>query len=144
MYGILLSCWAGAPSRYLEFLDKLQKWICRNVGPSLAAFLEPLAHHRNVASLSLLYKYYFGRWSSGLAQLVPLPFSRGSSTCYCDRLHHFSVAMARCDKDVYVNSFFPSTARLWSCLPIECFPLTYDLSGIKARMNRHHLNLGSF
>ena len=36
--------WAGAPSCYLEFLDKLQKQICRIVGPSLAASLEPLAH----------------------------------------------------------------------------------------------------
>ena len=42
--------WAGAPSCYLELLDKLQKRICRAVGPSLAAFLEPLAHHENVAS----------------------------------------------------------------------------------------------
>ena len=25
--------WAGAPSYYLELLDKLQKWICRTVGP---------------------------------------------------------------------------------------------------------------
>ena len=46
--------WAGAPSCYLELLDKLQKRICRIVGPSLAASLEPLAHRRNVASLSLL------------------------------------------------------------------------------------------
>ena len=35
--------WAGVPSCYLELLDKLQKWICRIVGPSLAASLEPLA-----------------------------------------------------------------------------------------------------
>ena len=42
--------WAGAPSCYLELLDKLQKRICRTVGLSLAASLEPLAHHRNVAS----------------------------------------------------------------------------------------------
>ena len=35
---------AGAPSCYLELLDKLQKWICRTVGPSLAVSLEPLAH----------------------------------------------------------------------------------------------------
>ena len=46
--------WAGAPSCYLDLLDKLQKRICRIVGPSLAASLEPLAHRRNVASLSLL------------------------------------------------------------------------------------------
>ena len=67
--------WVGAPSCYLELLDKLQKWICRTVGPSLASSLEPLAHHRNVASLSLFYRYYFGRCSSELAQLVPLPYS---------------------------------------------------------------------
>ena len=73
--------WAGAPSCYLELLDKLQKWICRTVGPSLAASLEPLAHCQNVASLSLFYRYYFERYSSKLAQLVPLPFSREKSTC---------------------------------------------------------------
>ena len=44
--------WAGAPSCYLELLDKLQKRIFRTIGPSLAASLEPLAHRRNVASLS--------------------------------------------------------------------------------------------
>ena len=42
--------WAGAPSCYLELLDKLQKLTCRTVGPSLAASLELLAHLRNVAS----------------------------------------------------------------------------------------------
>ena len=67
--------WAGAPSCYLDLLDKLQKRICRIVGPSLAASLEPLAHRPNVASLSLFYRHYFGRCSSELAQLVPLPFS---------------------------------------------------------------------
>ena len=136
--------WAGAPSCYLELLDKLQKRICRTVGPSLAASLEPLAHRRNVASLSLFYRYYFGRCSSELAQLVPLPYSRGRSTRYSDRLHDFSVTIPRCYKDVYVNSFFPRTARLWNSLPIECFPLTYDLSGFKSRINRYLLTVGSF
>ena len=36
--------WAGAPSCYLELLDKLNKRICRTVGPSLAASLELLVH----------------------------------------------------------------------------------------------------
>ena len=67
--------WAGAPSCYLELLDMLQKRICRTVGPSHVDFLEPLAHRRNVANLSLFYRYYFGRCSSELGQLVPLPFS---------------------------------------------------------------------
>ena len=68
---------AGAPSCYLELLDKQQKRICRIVRPSLVASLEPLAHLWNVASLCLFYRYYFGRCYSELAQLVPLPFSWG-------------------------------------------------------------------
>ena len=136
--------WAGAPSCYLELLDKLPKRICGIVGPSLAASLEPLAHRRNVASLSLFYRYYFGRYSSELAQLVPPPFSRGRPTRYSDRLHDFSVTIPGCYKDVYVNSFFPCTARLWNSLTIECFPLTYNLHGFKSRISRHLLTVGSF
>ena len=69
--------WAGAPSCYLELLQKLQKRICWTIGPSLAASLEPLAHRGNAASLSLLYRYYFDRCSSELTQLVPLLFLEG-------------------------------------------------------------------
>ena len=54
--------WAGAPSCYVDLLNKLQKRICRTVGPSLATSLEPLAHRRNVASLSLFHRYYFDRY----------------------------------------------------------------------------------
>ena len=136
--------WAGAPSFYLELLDELQKRICRTVGPSLAASLEPLAHLRNVASSSLFYRYCFGRCLSDLDQLVPLPYSRWWSTPFSDRMRDFFVTILRCYKDVYVNSFFPRTARLWNSLPIECFPLTYDLNGFKSRINRHLLTVGSF
>ena len=60
----------------LELLDKLQKRVCRTVGPSLLTSLEPLAQHQNVASLSLVYRYYFGRCSCELAQLVFFFFLR--------------------------------------------------------------------
>ena len=33
--------WTGAPSCYLELLEKLQKRICRTVASSLAASLDP-------------------------------------------------------------------------------------------------------
>ena len=41
-----------------------------------------------------------------------------------------------------VSSFFPRTAWLWNPLPIECFPLTYNLDGFKSRINRHLLTVG--
>ena len=141
MHGALLSCLGGAPSCYLELLDKLQKQIYRTVGPSRAASLEPLAHRWNLASLSLFYRYYFGRCSCELAQLIPLPYSWGRSTHW---LLDFSVTIPRCYKDVHVNSFFPCTARLWNSLLIECFPLTYALNSFKSRIKRHLLTAGCF
>ena len=81
--------WAAAPSYYLELLDKLQKLICRTVGPSLAASLKPLAHWRNVASLSIFHSYLFGSYLSELTQLVPLPYSQGRLIRYSGRLHDF-------------------------------------------------------
>ena len=91
--------WAGVLSCYLKLLDKLQKQICCTVGASFAGSLEPLTYHRNVASLSHFYRYCFGRCSSELDQLVPLPLSWGRSTRYFDRLHDFSVTIPRCFKD---------------------------------------------
>ena len=52
-------CHASAvvPSCYLELSDKLQKRICRTVGPLLAVSLEPLVHRQNVANLRLFYMF---------------------------------------------------------------------------------------
>ena len=136
--------WADAPSYYLEFLDKVQKLKYITVDPWLAASLEPLAHRQIAASLSLFYRHYFGRCSSESSQLVPCPYSWGRSTPYSDRLHYFSVTIRRCYKDVHVNSFFPHTAKLRNYVPIECFPMSYDLNGFKSRINRHLLTWGSF
>ena len=125
---------AGASSCYLEMLDKLQKQIYRTVDPLLATSLEPLAHRGNVARLSLSYRYFFGRCSSELAQLVPFHYSRWWSTHYSDRLHDFSVTIPKYYKDVCVNSFFSRTAKLWNSMPKECFPLTYDLNGLSLEL----------
>ena len=97
--------WAVAPSSYLELLDKLQKRICRTVGPSLTASLQPLAH--------IFYRYYFGRCSSELAQLVPLPCSRGRFTRYSDRLRDFLDNTSLCMSTV---SFLAQLDSIIICL----------------------------
>ena len=132
--------WAGAPSCYLEFLEKLQKQICRTLGPSLTATVEPLTHRRNVACLTLLYSHNFHRPSSELAQLVLLPYFRGTRTRYSDIFYYFSVTIPRCHKNVYVNSLFPRTARSWNSLPTGTlfnysffqnrFPLCFNIFGL--------------
>ena len=35
-------------------------------------------------------------------------------------------------------------SKLWNFLPVECFPLSYDLGGLKSRINRHLFNCRFF
>ena len=132
------NCWIK--NRYagllvLQLLPLLNLWLI------VASVKSVLSQCSQVNSF---HRYYFGRCSSELGQLVPLPFCHKRSTPYSDRLHNFSLTIPRCYRDVYVNSFFPHTARLWNSLPIECFPLTYDLNSFKSRIDRHLLTVGSF
>ena len=101
--------------------------MCRTVGPSLATYLELLTHRQNVASLSLFYRYYLSRYSSELNWFYRFCFlllEGGLVTILIDCMI-FSVTISRCNKTVYVNSFFSYTARLWNSLPIS---LTCDLN----------------
>ena len=114
--------------------------ICMTVGPLLAVSLEPLAHRGNVCQLKsfiqvLLLVDVHVNWLNCLHFLI----IEVGPTRYSDRLHDFSIAIPRCYKDVYVNSLFPRTARLWNFLPMECFPLTYDLNDFN---NKHLLTVG--
>ena len=127
---------AGAPSCFLELLDQLKDWICRPVGS--------LAYCWNAASLSLFLWQYFDRCWCELTQLALLLYTWGRSTRYSHWFHNFSVTIPRSYIDVYVNSFFPCTTRLWNSVSVECFPLTYDRSDFKSRINRHLLTVGSF
>ena len=128
MHGILVPCLTSSGCCYFDMMDKLQKLVCRTVIPILTTSLEHLAHPLNVASVSLFFRYYSGRCSSKLAELVSLLYFRGRSTLHSDSLHNFSITILRCYKDVYTNSFFPRTARLYNFLPAEYFSLTYNLN----------------
>ena len=114
------------------------------VSPTLAASLEPLAHRQNVAGLGLFYRHCFDRCSSVLDELVPPPPSCSRSTQFSNRLHDFPDKIPGYYKDIYVNSFFPRTPRLWNYVPGERFPLTNDLNRCKSRVNRHLFSSGSF
>ena len=115
-------------------LDRLQKWVWRTVGPTLAASLVLLGQRGNVTTLSLFCMYHFSKCSSELAKLVPLSCLRGSSTRYSNKLHDFFVTVSRWYKDAYIKSFFPCTARLWNYLAVECFSLTYYLNISNSRI----------
>ena len=72
-------------------LDNLQKRVCRTDGPTLDAFLEPLGHHGDVASVSLFYRYYFARCLSKLAEMLPIAYSCEKSDRYSDIMMFLSA-----------------------------------------------------
>ena len=141
MHGILFSCLGWCSYLLLGIVrlaTKADVQDCRSFTLYLSWTLA------SSSKCGQVYRYYFGRCSSELVPLVPLPYSQGRSTRYSNRLHDFSVTISRCYKDVYVNSFFPRTASLWNSLHLKCLPLTYDLNGFKFRIKKHLLTVGSF
>ena len=100
----------------------------------LLLLIETFAHCQNVVRLSLFYGHYFGICPSKLAEQVPLPYSRGRSCRFSNRMHDFSV-ISRCYKDVYFSSIFSHTVRLWNSLPAKRVPLIYDLNGFTSTVN---------
>ena len=101
-----LTCWASHRNKYVVLLVLHM------------LLFEHLTYCRNVASLSLLYRYCFGRCSCELAELVPFPFFSGQVRSFSNRLHDFSVTIARCYKGVYINNSFLLAARFWNPLPV--------------------------
>ena len=74
------------------------------------------------------------------------------STCSTDRLHHFSVTIPRYYQNVYVNSLFSCTTRLWTSLPMAflrpmiciAFSLSGKLSCIRDLYRDRELRIQSF
>ena len=42
--------WSGASNYLLNMLDKLQRQVCKTVGPAFVNFLKPVAYRQSVAS----------------------------------------------------------------------------------------------
>ena len=129
--------WARACSYYLDMFHKLQEWVCRTVDPTLSSSLESLGHHKNAASLSLFYRYYFVR--SEVAELILLPYFVVKSTRYSNRLHIFlspilDVVRMPMSTVSFLAQLDPEILYLQ-----ECFLLTYDLSGFKSGIETCYL-----
>ena len=128
--------WGNSPGT--ELLDRVQSKAFRLISsPPLTSALLSLSLRRRVASLSLFYRYYFGRCSLELQSCVPPPLVRTRSTRQASHAHPFSVTLSQSRIDRFSRSFFPSTSRLWNNLPEMVFPAEYNLPVFKSRVNRH-------
>ena len=88
--------WAGAPKTHLQLLDRLEKRAKNLMGQQFANKLLPLSVRRDVASLSLFYRY-FGKCSSALHENVPKPkvFSRNTRGANPLPCYHVNIERTR-------------------------------------------------
>ena len=80
----------------------------------------------HIVSLSIFYKYYFGRCSYKLVEMVPVHYLSRRSTHYANRLHVFSA----------IPNFIRKSRKSW----LECI---IQLA-VEPRINRYLLFLGYF
>ena len=128
--------WAGAPKTQLSLLDRVEKRLKNLVGIELANELQPLSVRRDVASLSLFYRYYFGKCSQSLHECVPKPKVFSRSTRSASSLTRYRVNMERSRTESRSSSFFVRTSRIWNQLPQSCYPEQYNIGSFKRRVNR--------
>ena len=83
-----------------------------------------------------VYKYYYRKCSSELADLVPPKRVTVRSTRFSEQMHRHTLSLPKCRTGYYTSSFFPRTATIWNSLSNECFPTDYDLTAFKGRVNK--------
>ena len=134
MYGVWFSCLED--STYTALLNRVESKGIRLINSlPLTDCLDSLSHRRNVASLSIFYRYFHADCSSELANCMPpaLPQLR------CTRLstsHPYSVHLSNASVSQYLHSFIPYTGKLRNNLPLSVFPSAYNLNSFKNGVSR--------
>ena len=132
--------WGGAAQSTLTCLDRVQNRLRNLVGDELFSSLEPLSHRRDVASLSLPYRYFHGKCSDEIHSLIPkaqtfTARTRLATSPVANHLHFLRLPNIR--RKFHADSFIPRTSSLWNKLPRDCFPSSYNLNTFKKRVNNH-------
>ena len=128
--------WVGSAQTSQSSLDVVHKRLHSLVGDELFGTLQPLSHRRDVSSLSLLYRYFHGKCSDELRQMVPPLKEFGRSTRLASSSHPYVLDIPKAKSKFHSQSFFPRTAGIWNRLPQSSFPDTYDLGLFKSRVNK--------
>ena len=128
--------WRSSPHSHI--LSRVESKAFRLINsPELTQSLQSLSLRRDVASLSLFYRYYTGHCSLELADGVPPPLERPRNTRLATFSHPFSVQLSNARVNRYSQSFIYSTGALWNNLPATIFPPIYDLNTFKRRVSEH-------
>nr|CAI5828957.1 unnamed protein product [Callosobruchus analis] len=124
--------WGCAPKHPLKLLDSIQNRAVRLIDThNLTKDLHSLEHRRRVAGLSLFYRFYHGRCSSELSQIITPKAVRTRNTREVLHAHPYQVEVPTPRTSLLQHSFFWKTLTLWNELPGSLFPDGYNLQRLK-------------
>nr|CAI5838132.1 unnamed protein product [Callosobruchus analis] len=124
--------WGCAPKHSLKLLDSIQNRAVKLIDTdNLTKDLQSLDHRRRVAGLSLFYRFYHGRCSSELSQIITPKTVRTRNTRDALHAHPYQVEVPTPRTSLLQHSFFWKTSTLWNELPGSLFPDGYNLQRFK-------------
>ena len=130
--------WAGAPHYQLLPFDRIQKRAVRLVdNPRLTNSLESLEHRRDVSSLCVFYRLYYGECSEELFSLIPPSGFSARTSRRRNKFHPHHLDAWYSTTIRYTRNFLPRTCKIWNELPSSVFPQSYNLGIFKGRVNKH-------
>nr|CAI5868241.1 unnamed protein product [Callosobruchus analis] len=110
--------WGCAPKHSLKLLDSIQNRAVKLIDTdNLTKDLHSLQHRRRVAGLSLFCRFYHGRCSSELSQIITPKAVRTRNTRDALHAHPYQVEVPTPRTSLLQHSFFWKTSTLWNELP---------------------------
>ena len=125
-------------STHTALLNRVESTAFRLINsPPLTDCLDSLSHSRNVASLSIFYRYFHADCYSDLANCMHTPLPRPRCTRLSTSSNPYYVHLPNARVNQYLHSVIPYTVKLLNSLSLSVFPPVYDLNSFKRGVSRH-------
>ena len=129
---------SGGCSTHTALLHCVESKAFRLINsPFLTNCLDSLIHRRNVASLSLFYRYFHTNCSAKLANCMPSSLPRSHCIRLSTSSHTYAIHLSNARINQYLHFFIPYIGKLWNSLTLSVFPPVYDLNSFKIGISRH-------
>ena len=129
--------WGAAAKSSLDLLDRVQKRAIRLINNTeITDRLDSLQHRRDVADLSIFYKYIYGKCSKEVYEIMPPREKRVRDTRAGTNAHCHAVILETVRTTKFQNDFFTRTAKKWNKMPASAFPLNYNIQSFKTNVHK--------
>jgi hypothetical protein len=129
--------WGGAFPTTLKCLDRVQKRAIRLIAnSSLTDRLDSLQHRRNVADLTIFYKYNMDVHApEEIKSILPYAETFPCNTRHSRNAHPFTVSLTKSRTVAYQRDFFNRVAPIWNSLEKWVFPDEFNPQSFKTNVH---------